>query len=59
MNLFTGIEEMLSPATESSVAMLLLVSASIEGILFLQALGKFWMLFLSKSHRDAKLVKPS
>ena len=58
-SLLTKIEEMLSPETEALAVMLSLSSSSIVGMLLLQTLGKFSMLFLSKSDRDAKLVTPS
>ena len=59
MSLLTEINETFAPATEVSDAMLLDRSASMAGMLFLQTPGRFSMLFLSKSDRDAKLVMPS
>ena len=56
ISLFIKIEEMLAPATEFSTAILLVASASKAGMLFLQTLGRFSVLFFSKSERDEKLV---
>ena len=59
MSLLTDVEKKLVPETVGSAAILLIASASMEGMMFLQALRKFSMLFWSKSDRDAKLVIPS
>ena len=59
MSLLVEIKETLTPAKETSAEILLVASDSVSGILFLWTLGKFSMLFLSKSDRDAKLVTPS
>ena len=59
MILLAEIEEALAPDTETSDAMILVESVSMEGMLFLQTLGRFSILFLSKSDSDAKLVMPS
>ena len=56
MIFFTEIEEMIVKAMEDSAAKLFLTSTSIVGMIFLQTLCKFSMIFVLKSRRDAKLV---
>ena len=50
---------MFDSETEASGAMLLVGFASMEGMMFLQMLGRFSMLFLSKLDSDVELVTPS
>ena len=45
--LLIEVEEMLAPTMEDLDAMLIVASASIEGMMCLQTLGKFSMIFLS------------
>ena len=45
--------------TEGSASMLFNASASMAGIDYLQVFGRYWILFLSKSRSEAKVVIPS